>query len=85
MLVWEVVPRGFVSTFWRYLEEMLSYFFSATNGQFVTLYCYVCLRNNKKLINIEFVYETFIIRKMAMMLSFEVMFRSVAVLNLCMF
>ena len=32
--------------------------------QFVTLYCYVCLRNNQKLINIEFVYEIFIIRKM---------------------
>jgi len=64
---------------------MLSYFFSATNGQFVTLYCYVCLRNNQKLINIEFVYKSFIIRKMAMALSFEVMFHSGAVLNLGMF
>jgi hypothetical protein len=64
---------------------MLSYFFSATNGQFVRPYCYMCLRNNQKLINIEIVYEAFIIMKMAMTLSFEVMFDSVAVLNLCMF
>jgi len=63
----------------------MSYFFSASNGQFVTLYCYACLRNNQKLINTESVYEAFIISKMAMTLSFEVMFDSVALLNLGLF
>jgi hypothetical protein len=43
------------------------------------------LRNNQKLISIEFVYEAFIISKMAMTLRFEVMFDSVALLNLGLF
>lgn len=85
MLVWEVVPRCLVSTFWRDLEGMLCYFFSATNGQFVTLYCCMCLINNQKWIYTEFVCDVFIIREMAITLRFEIMFDSIAVLKLGMF
>jgi hypothetical protein len=41
--------------------------------------------NNYKLRNIEFVCESFIIRNMAMTLSFEVMFDSIDVLKLAAF
>jgi hypothetical protein len=61
---------------------MLLYLFNATKGQFATLYCYMFLINNQKLIYIKLVYEAFIISKMAIVLSFEVMFDSVAVLKL---